>query len=185
MSWLIITLIALTTLPVTANFTYNSTANVTAPQILSTVDFTKNYQESTFTFPNNMAGLSYNFAQIYASNMNVSLFQSYVTISRLFGSSRSNFGISLKVQWPMGYKYNCSAYTAMGRAGTCTYDYSAITTRISAFCKNAGPTSLSRVSIGFDLQNRDFANTAFNTYLSSYFSTLLSTIGSSTYPVPI
>jgi hypothetical protein len=177
MSWLIIAIITLASIHITAS--------TTPVNILSTVDFTKNYQESTFTFPSNMAGLSYNFAQIYASNMNLTLFQSMASISRLFGSSRSNFGISLKMQYPVGYKYNCSAYTAMGRAGTCTYDYSAIMTRISAFCRNSGPTTLSRVSIGFDLQRSDFTNAAFNTYISSYFSTLMSTIGSSTYPVPI
>lgn len=177
MNWLIIAVIAISIL--------QSTSNFTIPTVLSTIDFTKNYQESSFTFPNNMAGLSYSFPQIYATNMNQSLFQSYISGSRLFGSSRSNFAISLKVQYPMGYKYNCSAYTAMGRAGACIFDYSAIMTRISAFCKNAGPTSLSRVSIGFDLQKSDFTNTAFNTFISSYFSTLRSTVGASTYPVPI
>jgi hypothetical protein len=132
-----------------------------------------------------MAGLSYSFAQIYASNMNLTLFQGYASTSRLFGSTRSSFGISLKMQYPVGYKYNCSAYTAMGRAGTCTYDYSTIMTRISAFCRNAGPTSLSRVSIGFDLQRSDFTNSAFNSFITGYFSSLVSTIGSNIYPVPI
>ena len=161
MSWLIIAIITFASIHITAS--------TTPVNILSTVDFTKNYQESTFSFPSNMAGLSYNFAQIYASNMNLTLFQSMVSISRLFGSARSNFGISLKMQYPVGYKYNCSAYTAMGRAGTCTYDYSAIMTRISAFCRNSGPTTLSRVSIGFDLQRSDFTNAAFNSSCTSLF----------------
>jgi hypothetical protein len=161
-----------------------SSIAVCQQNILAVADF-NNYQSSGMYYGNNFAGIGVNFSEIYVTAMNLTLFQGYFANAKAYGSTYSMMPMSLKMQYPKGYKYNCSAYTAIGINPTCTYNYQPIMSKISTFCKATGPYSFQKVAIGFDVEGANFSNPNFITYFSSFVSTLYSTIGSSYYRIPV
>lgn len=160
---------------------FSGSANASI-NLLSTFDY-NNLQVSSNTFPRNFVGVTVDFSQIYATIMNTTLFQGYFSNSKIYGSSGAQFSVSLT--FPKGYKYNCSAYTAMGINSTCIYSYQPIMTRITQFCKNVGPVINSNLVFGFDMEGANFSNPSFVSYFYSFVNTIISTVGSGYYAVPI
>lgn len=150
-------------------------------QYLSIVDL-RNPVPSGYNFSSNFAGASIDFSTIYTAAINSSIFQGYLSNSRAFGSNYAMMPISLKVQWPKGYKYNCSAYTAMNIPATCLFNYSSINAKTSAFVKTATPYTMNQFNMGFDMENANFSNPSFASYFtSSGMAFLTATNGGSYY----
>lgn len=155
-----------------------------AANVLSSADFT-NFQSSGNSMLSNFVGIGVNFSQVYTSAMNTTLFQALLANSKAFGSINSMFSISLKMQWPKGYKYNCASYTSIGISTTCTYSYSTILAKVTAFAKAAAPVSNNQMVIGFDMESANFSNSNFMTYFQSFCGAIASSVGSGFYVVPI
>ena len=153
-------------------------------KVLAVADF-NNYQASGYTFGRNFAGVSIPYQQIYLSAINSTLFQGYFSNSKAFGSTFSMMALSIKMQYPKGFKYNCPAYASMGISATCTFNYQANITRLSAFTKTAGPYTNQNVAIGFDMEAANFSNSNFLSYFSTFLSGLISSVGGGFYLVPI
>lgn len=153
-------------------------------KVLAVADF-NNYQASGYTFGRNFAGVSIPYPQIYLSAINSTLFQGYFANSKAYGSTYSMMALNVKMQYPKGFKYNCSAYSALGINATCTFNYQANLTRLSAFTKNSGPYTNQNVAIGFDMEAANFSNSNFLTYFSGFLSGMASSVGAGFYPVPI
>lgn len=153
-------------------------------KVLAVADF-NNYQASGYTIGRNFAGASIPYQQIYLTAINTTLFQGYFSNSKAFGSTYSMMALHIKMQYPKGFKYNCSSYTSMGISATCTFNYQANITRLSAFTKNAGPYTNQNVVIGFDMEGANFSNTNFVSYFSSFISGMVSSVGTGFYMVPI
>lgn len=92
---------------------------VTCSGLLAKVDLLNNYAKSAGTFPANFAGLSLSFPDMYTSGLSSTVFQGLLKNSWVFGSIYGSWSLSLKMQWPVGYKYNCSAYTSFAPNATC------------------------------------------------------------------
>lgn len=153
-------------------------------KVLSVADFS-NYQTSGYTFGRNFAGTSISYPVIYLSAINSSLFQGYFSNSKAFGSTYSMMSMSLKMQYPKGYKYNCPAYTSMGINVTCVFNYQPTIARLSAFTKTAGPYTNQNVVVGFDMEGASFSNPNFVSYFSTFLTGMVNSVGGSFYPVPI
>lgn len=159
-------------------------AHYACQKVLSVADFS-NYQTSGYVFGRNFAGASISYPQIYLSAINSTLFQGYFSNSKAFGSTYSMMSLSVKMQEPKGFKYNCSAYASMGVNATCTFNYQTNITRLSAFTKAAGPYTNQNVVIGFDMEAANFSNPNFVSYFSTFLSGMISSVGGSFYVVPI
>ncbi len=155
-----------------------------AQNVLSAADFTA-FQTSGYVFASNFAGISLNFSQVYTAAINTSLFQGLIANSRAFGSFISAWPLSVKVQSPTGFKYNCTAYTAMSISATCAFSYSASNARMTAFVKAVAPISTQQSVIGFDMEKANFSNPDFFSYFSSYASTMTTVMGNNLFAQPI
>jgi hypothetical protein len=80
-----------------------------AQNILTSVDFTKNVAYTKTRFPNNFVGLSFQYPQILKNLTNLNL-RGYLRNSFLFSTNASVWRISMKMQWPKGYKLDCWTY---------------------------------------------------------------------------
>jgi hypothetical protein len=155
-----------------------------AQNVLSAADFTA-FQTSGYVFASNFAGISLNFSQVYTAAINTSLFQGLIANSRAFGSFISAWPLSVKVQSPTGFKYNCTAYTAMSISATCAFSYSASNARMTAFVRAVAPISTQQSVIGFDMEKANFSNPDFFSYFSSYASTMTTVMGNNLFAQPI
>lgn len=88
---------------------------------LATVKF-PSYQATSTTLGSNFVGLSMSLQQMYSAASNWTLLAEYIKNSWTYGTSEGSWGISLKVQWPAGYKYDCPTYTMINPTATCTVD---------------------------------------------------------------
>lgn len=152
--------------------------------ILSGVDYS-NFQTGTNTFSANFVGVSLNFSQIYTSAINATLFQGLLANAKAFGSNNGLFSLSIKTQYPQGYKYNCSLYTSLGFNVTCLFNYSSINSKITPFIKATGNFVNRGVVLGFDMEKADINNPSFQSIFSSYAASLITVIGSGYYDTPI
>jgi hypothetical protein len=122
----------------------------------------------------NFVGLSINYSQVSGGIINTTLFQQYIAASKVYASTNSQWAISIKNQVPMGYKYNCTAYTAFTTNTTCTFNMMGTgMQKIGAFLKNAGSLMFA-TSLGFDLQNSNFSDTTFTSTVITNMDTQLS-----------
>jgi hypothetical protein len=152
--------------------------------ILSSLDYS-NFQTGSNTFSGNFAGVSLNFSQIYTSVMNTTLFQALLANARAFGSNNGFFSLSIKTQWPKGFKYNCTQYASLGFNVTCLFNYSSINNRITPFTRATGNHINRGVVFGFDMENADINNPSFQTIFSSNAAGLITAVGSGFYDTPI
>jgi hypothetical protein len=152
--------------------------------VLSGADYS-NFQTSSTIFGPNFVGVSLNFSQIYSAAMSSTLFMGLLANSKAFGSFNSQFALSVKTQWPKGYKYNCTQYSSLGFNATCLFNYSSINAKITTFAKAAGANVNGQVIFGFDMENANLGNANFLTILTSYASAMQTVIGSGFYTTPV
>lgn len=145
--------------------------------LLATTDFSSNVAFTKRSWPNNFAGLSLNYPQLSTTTLGSSLFRNYIKNSWTYGTTRGSWGVSLKMQDPIGYKYNCFAYMMFDPFAVCTRDISMDMTAIGAFFK-AATNNYEGISMGFDMQAADFTNSNFNfLVLSDFAFSILSQVG--------
>lgn len=145
--------------------------------LLATADFSTNVAITQLKWPNNFAGLSLNYPQLTTTTLGSALFRNYIKNSWTYGTTRGSWGVSLKMQDPIGYKYNCFAYMMVDPFAACTRDISMDMPAIGAFFK-AATNSFDGISLGFDMQAADFSNTNFNfLVLSDFGFSILSHVG--------
>ena len=143
--------------------------------VLTTVRF----QDTVITgkpIPSNFAGVSINFNNIYTNALNSTLFAQYIKNSWVFGSTTASWGISLKVQYPAGTKWNCPSWKTILPAPLCTLDIKIYYAKISTFFKLAANNYVG-VSLGFDRQGANLANATFQNIFFSWYFDFLNTIG--------
>lgn len=138
------------------------------------------------TIPSNFVGVSLPFDQIYPSVINSSVFKGYLKNSWVYGNTWASWGISIPVQYPPGFKYDCAYWETMDPNATCTQDIKPLySTVISPFFQEVA-NSPHGLSIGFDRESTLFlfTDTSLQTYFQSValgFLTELQPIGGS-YP---
>lgn len=84
------------------------TVLIASQNILTTVDFIRNVGYTSNSIPQNFVGLSLSFSQVFNDLSNV-LLRAYIRNSYVYSSPLSGFRISMKMQDPKGYKYDCNA----------------------------------------------------------------------------
>jgi hypothetical protein len=72
------------------------------------IDFTFNTVTTTATYWGNFLGITHDLKNLIGS-MNLTLFQSYITNSNIYGELNNNFFQFVKVS--KGEKYDCSIYS--------------------------------------------------------------------------
>ena len=77
-------------------------------------------------------GLSIPFASVYPY-LSSTLLQSYIKNSVVYGSYQGSFIVSLKMQNPKGYKFNCTFYQTFAPNATCTIDVNSYLSAIGRF----------------------------------------------------
>ena len=116
--------------------------------VLSTVSF-PSFTTST-SIPTNFVGISVSFDQLNPDALTSQLFKDYIKNFWTYGNFWSSLGISLKMQYPPGYKFDCASWDLINPNATCTTDVSALyPTTIGSFFSDTS-NSGSGLSIGFD-----------------------------------
>ncbi len=125
--------------------------------ILGTVDFSgASFLDSSVAgvpiLSPNFAGLSAPFSQIYQSDLTSSLFTNSMLNSWIYGNPLATWGFSLKMQWPVGYKFECSSYSMIDPTmnWTCILDIQPYMGSIGTFFRTISNTC-SGLSMGFDM----------------------------------
>ena len=131
---------------------------------LSTINFPKN-TTSANAIPDNFAGLSISFPQVYKNALLSSEFQGYLRNSWVFGSSTASWGVSIKMQWPIGYKYDCPwGWYWFAPKAKCTVNTYNLLSDIGLFLDGT-VNSEKGVSVGFDRELMNFTNADVMDYL--------------------
>ena len=148
-----------------------------AQNILTTVEFIKNVVFTSNSIPSNFVGLSFSFPQIY-NDMYNALLTGYIKNSFVYGSSNAGFRISMKMQYPKGFKSNCSAYASINPNMTCTRDLlnNSDFTNLNAFARATLPRA-GLIFLGMDTENGNFSNSTFvNNVYGAYNRAPISTL---------
>ena len=142
--------------------------------ILQTVSFPS--LATSTELPINLVGLSLSFDQIYNSTLTSTVFKEYIKNAWVYGSTTASWGISIKMQYPPGFKYDCAAWDMIYVNATCTVDVQAYYPTINTFFHDTS-NSASGLSLGFDREGTLLGESAFNSYfLTTYFFGFLSAI---------
>ena len=108
--------------------------------------------------PNNFLGVSLAFPLIYDTAFTSTLFKNYLTNSWVFDSTSASWGISLKMQYPVGFKYNCpTLWDPIVTNYTCTADVSTYYPAIGDFLR-ASANNYRGLSVGYDREALDFTD---------------------------
>ena len=99
--------------------------------ILQTVSFPS--LATSTELPINLVGLSLSFDQIYNSTLTSTVFKEYIKNAWVYGSTTASWGISIKMQYPPGFKYDCAAWDMIYVNATCTVDVQAYYPTINTF----------------------------------------------------
>ena len=124
---------------------------VGAQNILTTVDFTKNVAYTKTKFPINFVGLSFSYPQVL-KNLTSTILRGFIKNSFLFSVNSTSWRISMKWQWPKGYKVGCEDYgSAVSPDITCIRDLQTNSdiSGIGTFLKATIPLG-SNAFLGFD-----------------------------------
>lgn len=109
-----------------------------------------NYQATSASIKSNFVGLSIPFQQIYSSGLTSTLLQNYIKNSWVYGTSVGSWGASIKVQWPLGYNYDCAAYLMVDPNTTCTVDVKNYFSSLGQFYQSATNNFLG-LSLGYNM----------------------------------
>jgi hypothetical protein len=152
--------------------------------VLSTV-----YFQDTITtgqpISSNFVGLSLSYPNIRSTAMSSTLFAQLVKNSWVFGSTTASWGVSLKMQYPVGYKWDCpNSWMMVFPTPTCTVNVKPQYFAIGTFLKSI-TNSFKGVSLGFDRQGINLAGIPFQIMSFSWYFDFISNIGSmgGVYPV--
>jgi hypothetical protein len=127
--------------------------------------------------PANYVGLSLSFPRIYNSALTSSVFKGYIKNSWVYASTTASWAVSVKMQWPVGYKYKCPAmWAALEPNATCTLDVSPYYTTIGQFFL-AVSNSGNGLSLGFDRQGLDLTNPDLSSFFFDHLMAYFSNIG--------
>ena len=108
-------------------------------------------------------GLSIPFASVYPY-LSSTLLQSYIKNSVVYGSYQGSFIVSLKMQNPKGYKFNCTFYQTFAPNATCTVDVNTYLSAAGKFLSAVTGYGIEQY-VGYDMEAADFNNTScFNNF---------------------
>lgn len=98
-------------------------ATITETQnILTTVDFNKNVVYTSNLIYPNFVGLALTYQQVY-NYMDNALLRGFIKNSYVYSSTNTGFRVSMKMQYPKGWKNNCTKWRLYANPNiTCTRD---------------------------------------------------------------
>ena len=95
-----------------------------AQNVLTTVDFTKNVVYTSNPIYTNFVGLSLSYQQVY-NYMDNAFLKGFIKNSYVYSSVNTGFRVSMKMQYPIGWKTNCTKWKLYANPNvTCTRDLS-------------------------------------------------------------
>ena len=157
---------------------------IQSQNVLSTIYF----QDTATTgqaIPANFVGLSLNYPNIRSDALSSAIFASLIKNSWVYGSASASWGVSLKMQYPVGYKWDCpNSWMMVFPSVTCTVNvkpqYPTIGTFLKSICN-----SFKGVSIGFDRQGVNLGDFIFQSFAFSWYFDFISNIGAlgGDYPI--
>ena len=115
--------------------------------ILTTVSFPD--LTTSIAIPSNIVGLSFTFEQIYQTAMSSATLKGLIKNSWVYGSTSASWGMSIKMQNPPGYKYDCFAWESFYVNASCLVDVQSYYPQIATFLTDTANSHLG-LSIGFD-----------------------------------
>jgi len=153
-------------------------ASIGSLDILTSVDLTQNVQYNSDILYYNFIGLSIPYPQVL-KNLTSPLLRGYIKNSYIYNQVSGTWRISIKMQWPKGYLYNCPAYRQkINSTITCVRDImnNSDIANIGSFLKAVVPYGRT-TNIGFDQQSANYKNQDFLNIYDGYNMQVLNYVG--------
>lgn len=141
---------------------------VSGQSVLTSVSFPST--TTSTQLPPNIVGVSLSFDQIQSSALISTVFKGYLSNFMTYGNMWASAGKGIKVQYPPGYKYDCTTWSTMiNENATCTMDIQMTYPTISSFFSETSATA-NGLSIGFDREGAmvTLTDPNFMNYLNLY-----------------